>query len=211
MESFYGGRPGYAFILKGKYSNTTEMETALNTGRLKYGEYALITDDKRMSNEHGNIYRATSSKSESLNGFQLIGNMTAPAPLYPLEFSNNITGGKTISWEPVPGYKNENNVEFYNDTITGTYTYDTDTDGNRTAISLDFNFPYSVVDISLEKTTFSPTINEKEDAFDSSHPFYHHYNLSIPYGNTAIAEEENPPELSAGGVWLVLEDGDDSE
>lgn len=196
MESFYGGRPGFSFILKGPYVDLNDIYEALDAGSLKYGEYALISTENKTGSLHGNIYRVASIQG----ALEYVGNVTTPAPLYELEFNNETTGDGDIIWTPVPGYDNGT----YNDNIKGIVSYDTENE----RIGLGFSFPYSVVDVSLNKTSLEPSITP---TFDSTHPFYHRYDLSIPYGNVAVEDAQNEPELSAGGVWLVLEDGDDSE
>lgn len=65
MESFYGGRPGNPFILKGveregqtfEFRNLTDIRNAINNGNLKYGEYAIISPLEGSSIDAGKIYR----------------------------------------------------------------------------------------------------------------------------------------------------------
>ena len=65
MESFYGGRPGNPFILKGvrqegednEFATLHDIQTAINNNKLKYGEYAIISPSEGSSADIGKIYR----------------------------------------------------------------------------------------------------------------------------------------------------------
>lgn len=101
MDSFYGGKRGYSFILKPQntiiknehgawerivyWRNKQEIERGVQSGALSYGEYAVITEEgPSYSSEHGKIYRVTKD-----NNLELVGKIGNPAPLYPLEIIND--------------------------------------------------------------------------------------------------------------------------
>jgi hypothetical protein len=82
MESFYGGRPGNPFILKGvkqegqtsEFEDLTDIQEAINNGNLKYGEYAIISSLGSASTETGKIYRVNENNQPIY-----MGRIVAPA------------------------------------------------------------------------------------------------------------------------------------
>lgn len=80
MESFYGGKQGYSFVVKhnperedGFFTSLQDIETAIANGNLKYGEYAIITEVGHYTTASGNLYRV-----DLENHPQLIANVNSP-------------------------------------------------------------------------------------------------------------------------------------
>ena len=100
MDYFYGGKRGFSFILrpnkaegsKGYWHSLEEIIDGIQRGWIKYGEYALITENTVIDDEenfqytdnHGKIYRIDRGNIPILVG--RIGN---PAPLYELILTTN--------------------------------------------------------------------------------------------------------------------------
>lgn len=64
--SFYGGRPGAAFILKATYKSYLEMEAAFKepTCIVNYGEYVLLNTVNKADPVNGDIYKRTRQGAE---------------------------------------------------------------------------------------------------------------------------------------------------
>lgn len=78
MDSFYGGRPGYGFVLRGpasggSFTSSGAIQNAVTEGELFFGDYAIIGGDDSQVAGFGNIYRVNEKK-----GIDLIGNISAP-------------------------------------------------------------------------------------------------------------------------------------
>lgn len=78
MESFYGGRPGYGFVIRGVYSSRSNMENALGN-TLQFGDYAIIGGSNTQIPDYGTLYRVN-DKLELVK----LGRITAPAMLMDL-------------------------------------------------------------------------------------------------------------------------------
>lgn len=81
MNSFYGGKQGFGFILKGNddaddhfFHNEEEILAAIANKKLRYGEYALLSfPDENNVDKIGNLYRVVHGNIE------LVANISGPA------------------------------------------------------------------------------------------------------------------------------------
>lgn len=82
MESFYGGRPGYGFILRGdkvsggykSFTSLDEIKTAAKNNELMFGDYAIIGGNNPQKRYYGYLYRINENQEP-----MFISQITAPA------------------------------------------------------------------------------------------------------------------------------------
>ena len=60
MESFYGGRPGYGFILRGpsnggSFTSLNSIKSAITDNKLFFGDYAIIGGEQSQAQGFGNF------------------------------------------------------------------------------------------------------------------------------------------------------------
>lgn len=147
MESFYGGKRGFSFILRpnpndndGYWRRLSDIAAAAANRQLKYGDYAVITESPAngdgYSEEHGKIYRI-----DQMNQPILVGRIGNPAPLLPLALVNNI-GGENFADFPFLSKeqsKNRNVVKGY---------WGITTVNGENVIGLNFEFPSVEFDVT---------------------------------------------------------------
>lgn len=74
MESFYGGRPGYGFILRGSFTSKKSIADAAEDGTLVFGDYAMVGGSNPQVPNYGELFRVNEKK-----GIDYIGKFLAPA------------------------------------------------------------------------------------------------------------------------------------
>ena len=95
MDSFYGGRPGYGFVLRGpasgssSFTSSAQIQNAVTNGELFFGDYAIVGGDDSQIEGFGNIYRVNEKK-----GLDLIGNISAPVFYVTPSIVNDITANQ---------------------------------------------------------------------------------------------------------------------
>lgn len=94
MDSFYGGRPGYGFVLRGpasggSFTSSGQIQNAVTNGELFFGDYAIVGGDDSQVAGFGNIYRVNEKK-----GLDLIGNISAPVFAVTPSIVNDITANQ---------------------------------------------------------------------------------------------------------------------
>lgn len=160
MDSFYGGKRGFSFILRpnntviknsnGGWENKiywetlADIENGIKNNLLSYGEYAVITETgPSYSSEHGKVYRVNRN-----NQAELVGKIGNPAPLYGLTVSADEEGANTTTFQ------------FLNDNLSKTAEGFTvywkileDEEGQPQSIGIGFDFPRPVFTVENTPST----------------------------------------------------------
>lgn len=161
MDSFYGGKRGFSFILRpnpddinGYWQTASAIATAAQNKVLKQGEYAIVTEaGDTYSEEHGKLYRITKD-----SGIELVGKIGNPAPLYGLEITNSTSN---------------NNVQFYflddetsKDTEGFKVYWQTNRDENDQIISIGigFEFPHPVFEVENKPANYFQLVEDQIEA-----------------------------------------------
>ena len=199
VNSLYGGKQNFSFIISKYYSTIKNMNDDFNNPNctVRIGEYVLISNVNKYTNEHGRLYR------RDINGkAEYLGNIAGPpgtashiavtslkdigAKIEDIGISEEdasllITEG---SWSPtskdetfVPG-KDDNNV--YHDEIKWkTVSYKT-ADNEDVVAYIGFQMPYLVNHFDVRVDKDEPFDFKRVD--DKTHPFYNEWQLTLPDG-----------------------------
>lgn len=132
MESFYGGRPGFPFILRKSYSSQQDIQDAVTNKKLVYGDYALIDGDTANTADRGKIYRVQADLS-----LMYIGRITSPAisTILNPQAPNNMPSGATNSDFLVVAPNNAN--------TSSKMIYQLDTTSEPSELKISFTEPYT--------------------------------------------------------------------
>jgi len=83
MYSFYGGRPGAAFVIVKTFPSIADMIAAFQQGSnyidVHYDEYVLINTQDRNDKDNGKLYRRGYDFSNTMGGAEYIGRIVGPA------------------------------------------------------------------------------------------------------------------------------------
>lgn len=83
MYSFYGGRPGAAFVIVKTFPSINDMILAFGQGSnyidVHYDEYVLINTEDRNDKDNGKLYRRGYDYSNNMGGAEYIGRLVGPA------------------------------------------------------------------------------------------------------------------------------------
>lgn len=132
MESFYGGRPGFPFILRKGYYSQQDIQNAVTNKELVYGDYALIDGDTANTADRGKIYRVQADLS-----LMYIGRITSPAisTILNPQAPNDMPAGATNSDFLVVAPDNEN--------TSSKMIYQLDTTSEPSELKISFTEPYT--------------------------------------------------------------------
>lgn len=212
MDMFYGGKRGYSFILRpnldddnGYWESYNAIHVAAQAGKLKYGEYAIVTTNTSNGNmgaEHGNIYRIQERQTPVLVG--RIGN---PIPVVPIEISD---GQGTESYAIID-FLNERDSKAATGVI-GRWKNIEDNNGNITAIGLSFDFPQPVIELTKKRTN---NLKNGKNGLSilKQNPYYYKIDM-VDSPNIYIGTESECSlinnSLDDGDIWLQIFDGNES-
>lgn len=88
MESFYGGRQGFSFIIVKSFSSISEMIDNFKKGPLyteiHYNEHILINTINKNDPDNGKIYRRGYDYTNELGGAIYVGTVVGPAGPAPM-------------------------------------------------------------------------------------------------------------------------------
>lgn len=88
MYSFYGGRPGSAFVIARTFPNVQAMVSSFSQGAnysdVHYDEYVLINTQDRNDEDNGKIYRRGYNLTNQLGGAEYIGRISGPSGPAPI-------------------------------------------------------------------------------------------------------------------------------
>ena len=211
MESFYGGKPSFSFIIVKNFESVDAMVEAFQQGpsytTVHYDEHVLINTENKNDNTNGQIYRRGYDYTNDLGGAVYIGTIVGPAGPAPMLELTTVAEVKAIVEEEgfeyrysegeyaptenlVPGYDSETGE--YNDSIQWACYCVRDENGEDATAYIGFIFPYLVEDFTAESV--SPYYNrstEDEDFVnqdliertdDTTHPYYEAWHISVPKG-----------------------------
>jgi len=211
MDSFYGGRPGFSFIIVANYASIDEMVENFQQGpsyeAVHFDEHVLINTENKNDPDNGKIYRRGYDYMNDLGGAIYVGTIVGPAGKAPmLEFTSLAKvqamqetegydyryseGSYTVeNSDLVPGADGEGN---YNDEIQWACCSVRDENGEDCIAYIGFIIPYLVVDFTAESvdayynrsddTNDFVNQNLSERTDDGSHTFYEKWHFSIPKG-----------------------------
>lgn len=119
-DSFYGGKQGLSFILKGSFKTVNEMVQAFKRGAnyrdIWYSEYCLINCENLNDIEHGRVYRRGLDYTNDMGGAEFVGTLRGPmsgTPFFQLNTIDEVTYQSTKAipddWDRVypTGYKTD--------------------------------------------------------------------------------------------------------
>ena len=88
MYSFYGGRPGSAFVIARTFESISSMKNAFAQGAnysdVHYDEYVLINTKDRNDKDNGKIFRRGYNTDNQLGGAEYIGTISGPPGASPM-------------------------------------------------------------------------------------------------------------------------------
>ena len=234
MDYFYGGKRGFSFILRpnqisgsnGYWRSLNEIRLGITSGWLKYGDYAIITEnvnleegeDFQYSGNHGKIYRIDRG-----NNPVLVGKIGNPALLYKLILTNNNENTSNIVFnflndeaskaaEGVQGFWKTVQVEPEGESDSGW------------RVGLGFTFPKPVIEfesvttdnfneelstgIEFDEETYRTARNAQGHELPMYFPFKNIIPPNIFIGN--YSERTNKDHLfNTGDLWLRVFDPDE--
>lgn len=199
IESFYGGKQGFSFIISKSFSSINEMVSFFSKGtsytEVKFNEYAIINAVNKADQDNGKIYRRGYDFSNNLGGAVYIGTMVGSpgsAPLLQLstveEVESHPKSKETVYKKNTGSYNLTNgglvpgkNGSTYNDEISWVSCSVLDKNAELADAYIGFKLPYLVVDYTAESADAytKPTITRTDD---QAHPFYEKWNIKIPKG-----------------------------
>lgn len=226
MESFYGGKQGFNFILVKSFLSIKDMEDSFKQGAsytdVNYGEYVIINTIDKNDKSNGSIYRRGYNYGSENGGAEYIGTIVGPAGPAP---KIEIDRYETIS-------KIENSIETYINYESGDlYPGDLNTQNNVYIVSANIrneNGDDSILKIGFKIpfTTFvfeGKLVNRNE--YDESnliskiepynHPFYERWKLNIPKPQSIEDSiiigkrsevQSDLDNLDIGGIWFEVEE-----
>lgn len=208
-SSFYGGLPGFSFIIVKSFASEAEMIAAFKQGpdytTVHYEEHVLINTENKNDSTNGNVYRRGYDYTNDLGGAIYVGTIVGPAGKAPMlemttiqdvknkqaeeEYDYRYTEG---SYAPTTNLVPGKDGDTYNDSIDWACCSIRDENGEDTIAYIGFKFPYLIVDYTAESVSpYYNRSNSTEDFInqnlvdrtdDETHPYYEKWNLSIPKG-----------------------------
>ena len=109
MDSFYGGKQGIDFVLRGAFSSVSAMTTAFKQGpsykNIWYGEYCIIDTPNKNDKDNGKIYRRGLEYQNSLGGAIYVGQIVGPSSGTPYFQLLSIDDVQKIAKKPLEEYQ----------------------------------------------------------------------------------------------------------
>lgn len=109
MDSFYGGKQGIDFVLRGAFSSVNEMVTAFKQGPsytdIWYNEYCIIDTPNKNDKDNGKIYRRGLEYQNSLGGAIYVGQIVGPSSGTPYFQLLSIDDVQKIAEKPLEEYQ----------------------------------------------------------------------------------------------------------
>ncbi len=209
-DGFYGGRPGYSFIIVANYASIDEMVENFQQGpsyeAVHFDEHVLINTENKNDPDNGKIYRRSYDYTNDLGGAVYIGTIVGPAGKAPLLELTTIADVQSKQAEEGYDYRYSEGSYAPTENLVPGY------DGNETYIDeiewaccsirneneddciayIGFKVPYLVADFEAESVSAyynrsddtNDFINEDlaERVDDGDHPFYEKWHFNIPKG-----------------------------
>lgn len=209
MESFYGGKPGFSFIIVKSFSSIAEMVENFKKGptysAVHYDEHVLINTENKNDPDNGKVFRRGYDYTNEMGGAVYVGTIVGPAGRAPMlelttieqvklkqkteGFENRYSEGSySVPVSMVPG---KDGVKF-NDVVEWACCCVRSENGEDAIAYIGFKFPYLVEEFTAESV--SPYYNRSNDTDDfinenlteriddKTHPFYEKWHFNIPKG-----------------------------
>ena len=218
MESFYGGQQGFSFVVKrnstrddGYFNNLNDINTAIDRGDLRYGDYAIVTGLTGTGNSynsgHGDLYRINAK-----NQPERVANISHPALSTLIKglssFNNNVDVSQTASINFL-----DSNSSTQQSTLDLSWEYEED-NGVITGIRIGVKAPRPVVDIAVQQKQIDASnplaiasnqgiIHENDNSDD--HPFYYNYQIQLPMRSILVSKDINidTTDLDTGTLCFI--------
>lgn len=210
-ESFYGGKPGFSFIIVKTFSSIEEMAKSFKQGpnylAVHYDEHVIINTENKNSPDNGKVYRRGYEYTNDLGGALYVGTIVGPAgrsPMLELTTIEDVNtkhaaegfderkgegSYKAIDGNLVPG-KNEDGS--FNDEIQWAYCSIRNENDEDCTAYIGFKVPYLVAEFTAasvdayynrdKETSDFQNLNLTERVDDATHPFYEKWHFKIPKG-----------------------------
>lgn len=209
-SSFYGGQPGFSFIIVKNYLSIVDMVNDFKQGpdftAVHFDEHVLINTVNKNDPDNGKVYRRGYDYTNEMGGAVYIGTIVGPAGKAPMvemttvDYVKNMqeTEGYTYRYSEgqysplinlIPG-KTEDGK--FNDAIQWACCSVRNPNNEDTTAYIGFIFPYPVLDFT--SYSVSPYYNRDNDTDhftniniidridDKQHPYYEKWNISVPKG-----------------------------
>lgn len=217
MDSFYGGKRGFSFILRpnpddvnGYWQTSSAIEAAAQSKILKQGEYAIITETGvAYSENHGKIYRITKDSN-----IELIGKIGNPAPLYGLEITDDLNGADDVQF-----YFLNDNASKEAEGFKVYWKLNKDEHDQPISIGIGFEFPHPVFEVTNIPANYFQSIENQVEAqrpagisisSNNTKPVYYQVKNVIPSATYIGSEEDrknlNALNLNLGDLWMETVD-----
>ena len=109
MDSFYGGKQGVDFVLRGSFTSVEEMITAFKGGsnytNIWYGEYCIIDTPNKNDEDNGKVYRRGLDYQNNMGGAVYVGQIVGPSSGTPYFQMLSVDDVKKISKEQLEDYE----------------------------------------------------------------------------------------------------------
>lgn len=210
MYSFYGGQPGYSFIIVASYESVNDMVTAFKKGpdytTVHFDEHVLINTVNKNDPDNGKIYRrGYDFNNEETGGAEFVGTIVGPSgnsPILQLTTIDDVQNQYHSEGEGiqerynhdfytvpdgnlVPGkYINNNQEEAFNDSIEWASYSVRDVNNVDTTAYIGFKIPYPVIEFSAKSINnpYATPTTELDPETVQTHPFYKKWQIGIPKG-----------------------------
>lgn len=209
MESFYGGKAGFSFIIVKSFSSVAEMVANFKKGptysAVHYDEHVLINTENKNNPDNGKVFRRGYDYTNDMGGAVYIGTIVGPAGRAPMlelttieqvklkqeteGFENRYSEGNySVPVSLVPGKDGTK----YNDVIEWACCCVRSENGEDTIAYIGFKFPYLVEEFTAQSVSpyyhrsnntdnfVNENLTERTD--DKTHPFYEKWHFNIPKG-----------------------------
>ena len=210
-ESFYGGKPGFSFIIVKTFSSIEEMAKSFKQGpnylAVHYDEHVIINTENKNSPDNGKVYRRGYEYTNDLGGALYVGTIVGPAgrsPMLELTTIEDVNtkqaaegfderkgegSYKAADGNLIPG-KNEDGS--FNDEIQWAYCSIRNENDEDCTAYIGFKIPYLVAEFTAasvdayynrdKETSDFQNLNLAERVDDATHPFYEKWHFKIPKG-----------------------------
>lgn len=218
MESFYGGQQGFSFVVKrnpardnGYFNNLADINNAIATGDLRYGDYAIITNSMNSyTANHGDLYRINTQ-----NQAERVANISHPALATLIseigEFDDQATGIHTTSINFLT--ENESKTQETLD-VSWKNVLDPQDSSKVIGIEIGIKAPRPVIDISVsqkelnDENPFEIASNTGIVTKENNKPFYYEYGIELPMRSILVPEktEIDTSNLDSGTLCFITSD-----
>lgn len=209
MESFYGGKAGFSFIIVKSFSSVAEMVANFKKGptysAVHYDEHVLINTENKNDPDNGKVFRRGYDYTNDMGGAVYIGTIVGPAGRAPMLELTTIEQVKLK--QQTEGYENrysEGNYSVpvslvpgkdgtkYNDVVEWACCCVRSENGEDSIAYIGFKFPYLVEEFTAQSVSPYYHRSNNTDNFvnenltdrvdDKTHPFYEKWHFNIPKG-----------------------------